>query len=229
MSLKGLFNTRWPGVALFDLDGTLIDSVPDIAAAVDQTLQQLGRSAAGQDAVRQWVGNGSAVLVRRALAGQRNWESADPKKQELFNDALKIFYSNYEKVNGEQSVVYHGVRECLAHLSANKCRMAVVTNKPHRFVAPLLEKMKLAQWFQLTLGGDSLPTLKPDPQPLLHAMGELKGTRGTTVMVGDSVTDVNAAQAAGIPIIAVRYGYNAGPRLETLGPQAVVDSLIELL
>ena len=229
MSLKGLFNPRWPGVALFDLDGTLVDSAPDLAAAVDQMLEHLGRTPAGLDKVRNWVGNGAAVLVRRALAGQTDWQPARPKDDALFNDALAIFYHAYGQINGRHSVVFDGVTECLTQLKQQGCRLAVVTNKPEQFVAPLLEQLDLAHWFELTVGGDTLPVKKPDPTPLLHAMTRLGGSRGTTVMVGDSAADVNAAIAAGIPCVAVRYGYNFGGPVDALGADAVVDSLTELL
>lgn len=229
MSLAGLFSPRWPGVALFDLDGTLVDSAPDLAAAVDQMLQHLGRSPVGIDRVREWVGNGASVLVRRALARQTDWEPAQPKDDALFHDALAIFFHAYEQINGQNAVVYEGVEACLAKLKEHGCKLAVVTNKPEQFVAPLLEQMGLDHWFDLSIGGDTLPVKKPDPTPLLHAMEALGGTRGTTVMVGDSSADIDAALAAGLPCVAVRYGYNFGQPVDALGADAVVDSLAELL
>ncbi|PSF05232.1 phosphoglycolate phosphatase [Marinobacter fuscus] len=229
MSLAGLFNSRWPGTALFDLDGTLVDSAPDLAAAVDQMLEHLGRTPAGLDKVRNWVGNGAAILVRRALAGDSNWEPAKPKDDALFEDALAIFYLAYGQINGRHAVVFDGVQECLEHLKQQGCRLAIVTNKPDQFVAPLLRHTGLDRWFELTVGGDTLAVKKPDPAPLLHAMEHLGGTPGTTVMVGDSAADINAARAAGIPCVAVRYGYNFGSPVDSLGADAVVDSLAELL
>ncbi len=229
MSLAGLFSPRWPGVALFDLDGTLVDSAPDLAAAVDQMLEHLGRTPVGIDRVREWVGNGASVLVRRALARQTDWEPAQPKDDALFNDALAIFFHAYGQINGRHAVVYDGVEACLARLKEHGCKLAVVTNKPEQFVAPLLEQMGLDHWFDLSVGGDTLPVKKPDPTPLLHAMEALGGTRGTTVMVGDSSADIDAALAAGLPCVAVRYGYNFGQSVDALGADAVVDSLAELL
>ena len=229
MSLKGLFNPRWPGVALFDLDGTLVDSAPDLAAAVDQMLEHLGRKPAGLEKVRNWVGNGAGILVRRALADKTDWEPAALKDEILYNDALEIFYHAYGQINGRNAVVFDGVTECLNHLRSLRCKMAVVTNKPDRFVAPLLNKTGLDQYFRIWVGGDTLEVKKPDPAPLLYAMEQLGGTRGTTVMVGDSAADVNAAQAASIPCVAVRYGYNFGGSVNSLGADAVVDSLAQLL
>lgn len=229
MSLKGLFNTRWPGCALFDLDGTLVDSAPDLAAAVDQMLAHLGRSPAGLANVRHWVGNGSGVLVRRALARQIDWAPPTAKDDALYSDAMAMFYHAYQQLNGQQAMVFDGVTDCLVHLKALGCRMAVVTNKPDQFVAPLLQQTGLAHYFDVIVGGDTLAVKKPDPAPLLHAMQQLGGTRGTTVMVGDSAADVSAARAAGIPCVAVRYGYNFGSSVDSLGADAVVDSLTELL
>jgi len=229
MSLAGLFNARWPGVALFDLDGTLVDSAPDLAAAVDRTLEQLGRKPAGIEQVRKWVGHGSPILMRRALAGKADWEPASASDDALFDDALKLLYQNYQQLNGQYSTVFPGVEACLEALNERGCPMAVVTNKPEQFVAPLLEQMGIEHHFQLIVGGDTLSTKKPDPAPLLHAMEALQGSRGTTVMVGDSAADVNAALEAGIPCVAVTYGYNFGSSVQTLGADAVVDSLSELL
>lgn len=229
MSLAGLFNDRWPGVALFDLDGTLVNSAPDLAAAVDLTLEQLGRKPVGLEQVHQWVGHGSPVLIRRALAGKADWEPATLNDDALFDDALALFYQNYQQFNGQYSTVYPGVEACLDALNDRGCRMAVVTNKPEQFVAPLLEQMGLEHHFQLVIGGDTLSTKKPDSAPLLHAMEKLQGSRGVTVMVGDSAADVGAAQAAGIPCVVVTYGYNFGRSVHTLGADAVVDSLSELL
>lgn len=229
MSLAGLFNARWPGVALFDLDGTLVDSAPDLAAAVDNTLEQLGRKPAGLAQVRQWVGHGSPILIRRALAGKADWDPPSATDDAPFNDALALFFNHYRQLNGTRAGVYPGVSACLDALQQRGCRMAVVTNKPEQFVTPLLKQLGLDQYFQLLVGGDTLSTKKPDPAPLLHAMNALQGSRGTTVMIGDSGADVSAAQAAGIPCVAVTYGYNFGQPVQSLGADAVVDSLSELL
>lgn len=226
---KRTFTSLWPGVALFDLDGTLVDSAPDLAAAVDQMLDTLGREPAGQEKVRQWVGNGAQVLIRRALTGRVDWEQAEPLDDALFNDALNQFYVSYEALNGDRSTVFDGVEACLQRLRQHGCRLAVVTNKPERFVAPLLERMGLEHWFEMIIGGDTLTVKKPDAEPLLLAMRTLGGSPGTTVMIGDSAADAEAAHNAGLPSILVRYGYNYGPPVDELGADVVVDSLTELL
>lgn len=229
MSLAGLFNPRWPGVALFDLDGTLVDSAPDLAEAVDTMLEQLGRRKAGVDNVRHWVGNGATILVRRALAGKADWEPANPRDEALFKDAMSLFFYAYEKLNGKHARLYEGVEPCLKQLTDYGCKLGIVTNKPERFVAPLLEKMGIDHYFLISIGGDTLPVKKPDPAPLIHAMEALGGTRGTTVMIGDSAADTDAARAAGIPCVAVRYGYNFGAPADSLHADATVDSLTQLL
>ncbi|MFW5824689.1 MAG: phosphoglycolate phosphatase [Marinobacter sp.] len=223
------FTSLWPDVALFDLDGTLVDSAPDLAAAIDETLMALDRPPAGREKVRQWVGNGAGILVRRALTGRVDWENAEPLDEALFRDASEQFFRFYERLNGDCSTVFEGVEPCLQRLHDHGCRMAVVTNKPEQFVHPLLERMGLEHWFEMVIGGDTLPTKKPDAEPLLLPMRKLGGTPGTTVMVGDSDADARAAFNAGLPAILVRYGYNYGTPVDELGAEMVVDSLTELL
>ena len=229
MEPRRCFTSLWPGVALFDLDGTLVDSAPDLAAAIDDMLTALGRPPAGQEKVRQWVGNGAQILVRRALTGRADWENAEPVDDALFRDASEQFYQSYETLNGSCSTVFEGVEACLQRLHDTDCRMAVITNKPERFVRPLLERMGLEHWFEMIIGGDTLPVKKPDAEPLLLAMRTLGGTPGTTVMIGDSRADAEAARNAGLPAVLVRYGYNYGPPVDELGAEVVVDSLTELL
>jgi phosphoglycolate phosphatase len=229
MTVKGFFNTRWPAAALFDLDGTLADSALDLVAAVNQTLERLDRPPAGIDQVRQWIGHGAAVLIRRALAGTAGWQPASAADDALFEEAMTLFFKYYETANGQHAKVYPGVMECLNRLQQMDCPMAIVTNKPEQFVAPLLEQLKLDGYFQLIIGGDTLASKKPDPEPLLYAMRALNGRPATTVMVGDSAADVQAAKAAGISCVAVTYGYNFGNPVRALGANVVVDSLSELL
>jgi phosphoglycolate phosphatase len=229
VSLAGLFNPRWPAVALFDLDGTLVDSAPDLAAAVDIMLAQLGRPKAGVGRVRDWVGNGASVLVRRALAGRADWAPATPQDEALFKDALSLFFRAYEQANGQHARLYEGVLTCLERLADFDCRLGIVTNKPEQFVAPLLERMGIDHYFRISVGGDTLPVKKPEPAPLIHAMEALGGTLGTTVMIGDSAADISAARAANMPCVAVRYGYNFGASADSLRADATVDSLAQLL
>lgn len=229
MKLDKHFKNGWPETVLFDLDGTLVDSAPDLAIAVDQMLIALKRAPAGQDNVRQWVGNGAAVLVRRALAGRFDHEQAPGVDEVGFNDALDHFFRYYADANGRQARVYDGVLTFLQALDERSCRLGVVTNKPAAFTRPLLARMDLADWFPVTVSGDTLTVRKPDPAPIHHAIEQLGGDPASTLMVGDSVTDIRAARNAGVAVAAVRYGYNYGEPIDTLGADFVVDSLAELL
>ncbi len=224
--MRRLFAGRDPALVLFDLDGTLVDSVPDLAAATDRMLLALGREAAGVERVRTWVGNGAQVLVKRALSGQQAVADIEPA---LFEQALQLFLAFYGQATSQASVLYPGVGACLEGLKARGIEMGVVTNKPIRFTRPMLEGFGIAQYFSLVLGGDSLPTRKPDPAMLLHAMAHCRVTPGETLMVGDSSNDVGAARAAGCPVACVPYGYNHGEPIATAQPDLIVARLDQLL
>lgn len=229
MVLTSLLKGRRPTAVLFDLDGTLVDSVPDLAAATDEMLRRLGRTPAGEAQVRLWVGNGAAMLVRRALAG-----GTDPDRLAALDDqdlelALGVFFDAYQQCNGAHSRVYEGVSPLLETLRAQSVRLGVVTNKPARFTGPLLERMGLAGHFDIMVSGDTLATKKPDPAPLIHAVQTLGSSVESSLMVGDSINDILAARAAGMPVVAVSYGYNHGRDIRDEGADLVVDSLMELL
>lgn len=148
-----LFPGTLPRLVMFDLDGTLIDSVPDLAAAVDRMLLELGRPPAGLEAVRHWVGNGAQVLVRRALAGGIEHDAVDDV---LAEQGLALFMEAYAESH-ELTVVYPGVKDTLRWLQKQGVEMALITNKPERFVAPLLDQMKIGRYFRWIIGGDTLP------------------------------------------------------------------------
>lgn len=218
-----------PALAMFDLDGTLVDSVPDLAAAVDQMLHQLGRAAAGEEQVRQWVGNGAAMLVRRALAGRFDGEEVAALTDADIADPLALFMAAYGGNSCQHSGLYPGVEPCLQELQRRGVKMAVVTNKPEQFVEPLLQARGIADYFDLILGGDSLENKKPHPQPLLHCLEHFGVGAARALMVGDSGNDILAAQAARVAVAAVTYGYNQGKSVTDFGPDWVVDNLVELV
>ena len=213
-------------VILFDLDGTLIDSVPDLALAINEMLRELGRSPYDEETIRFWIGNGSAMLVRRALAGSR--EIPEGFDEELYARAHAIFLERYARVLARATRPYPQVPETLELLKARGYRMAIVTNKPGQFVAPILERLGLAEYFDLIVGGEDLPVKKPDPAPLLYACEELGVSPGKALMVGDSANDILAAKSAGIPVLAVAYGYTHGTPVEEYGPDRVVERFGEL-
>lgn len=218
MQLTGL------GAVLFDLDGTLVDSAPDLALAVDAMLLELDRPPAGEARVRQWVGNGAQRLVKRALTGQME---AEPPP-ELFERALPRFFHHYEASLCVKSMLYPGVREGLRRMRRQGLKLAVVTNKPARFVAPLLSALDIRQDFAVLVGGDTLAEKKPHPAPLVYAAEQLGQRLDRTLMVGDSRNDVLAARRASMPVVCVPYGYNHGEDIRRTEPDAVVEDLCEL-
>ncbi|MGY4533579.1 phosphoglycolate phosphatase [Pseudomonas sp. TE3786] len=216
---------RMPRLVMFDLDGTLIDSVPDLAAAVDQMLKQLKRPAAGIEQVRTWVGNGVRVLVRRALAGDMDHATVSEEDTE---QALAIFMELYAD-NHALSTLYPGVRVTLKWLKSQGIEMALITNKPERFVGPLLDEMRIGRYFRWIIGGDTLPQQKPDPAALNVVMQMAEVSAAEAIFVGDSRSDVLAAKAAGVQCIALSYGYNHGRPIAEEDPALVIDDLRELL
>jgi len=219
--------TTPPQLIMLDLDGTLVDSVPDIAIAVDQMLIQLDRPAAGEARVRDWVGNGASMLVSRALAN-----SLDPQPMhlegELFDAAYMAFLKAYADVNGRHAQLYPGVEAALERWSQQRIPLAVVTNKPLMFTKVLLKSLNLSRYFHFVIGGDSLPLKKPDPSQLLHVIKELDAEAGACWMIGDSKNDVQAARAAQCKIACVSYGYNHGENIADSEPDLLVDRLDKL-
>jgi phosphoglycolate phosphatase len=215
---------RTPRMLLIDLDGTLVDSVPDLAYCVDGTLQALGMPSAGEAAVRNWVGNGVERLLRRALTGQMEGEP----EEGLINRARPLFMALYEKNISVRSRVYAGVREGLEDFRKRAFRLGCVTNKAARFTEPLLRDLGLDHYFEIVVSGDSLPQQKPHPMPLLHAAEQLGVDCQDALMVGDSRSDVKAARAAGFQVVCVTYGYNHGEDIRTYRPDAVIDALDEI-
>jgi phosphoglycolate phosphatase len=213
-----------PKMILIDLDGTLVDSVPDLAYCVDETMVRLGRPPHGEAAVRNWVGNGVERLVRRALLGQLEGE---PEEAD-YARAYPIFLELYAENTSKRSGLYPGVREGLDYLLANGYPLGCVTNKAAQFTLPLLRDLGVLDAFGLVVSGDTLPEKKPHPAPLLHAATHFGVAPADALMVGDSVSDVKAARAAGFGIVCLSYGYNHGRDIREANPDAVIDSMAEL-
>ncbi|MEK1906742.1 MAG: phosphoglycolate phosphatase [Pseudomonas sp.] len=210
---------------MFDLDGTLVDSVPDLAAAIDRMLGQLDRPPAGVEQVRDWVGNGARVLVRRALAGGIEHAAVGDAETEQALELFNLAYAGSHNL----SRVYPGVTATLKWLKKQGVELALITNKPERFVAPLLDEMKLGRYFRWIIGGDTLPQQKPDPAALLHVM-RLAGVEARhALFVGDSRNDVLAARAASVPCVGLSYGYNHGRPIAEEEPALVLNDLRQLL
>jgi phosphoglycolate phosphatase len=220
----------WRGRAfaalLFDLDGTLLDTVRDIALALNRTLEERSIEPLSEEAVRRMIGRGSPMLIERAAASSgRVLDAATHAAM------LERFFHHYDEV--EQSDAgsarpFAGAAEGLRALHGAGFRTAVVTNKHHRFAAGLLDRLGLAPFVDVVIGGDSCPRRKPDPLPLLVACERLGVGPSAALMVGDSVNDVDAARAAGMPIACVSYGYNEGRDPRTLDCDVLLDSLADL-
>ncbi|MBF0181947.1 MAG: phosphoglycolate phosphatase [Magnetococcales bacterium] len=214
---------------LFDLDGTLVDSAPDLWGAMNHVLTSRGREPLPLDQVRHLVGNGARTLLARGFWG----EGAEPPNgDDAFEEAVAAFLDHYRLHLVDHSRPYPGVPEALESLTRQGIPLAVVTNKPERFARSMLEQLGMASRFALVVGGDTLPTRKPDPAPLHHALESLGAPAGLGVMVGDSEVDLEAARNAGIPVILHARGYNRGIDVRQLRPDRVMehfDQLSELL
>ena len=213
-----------PRLVALDLDGTLVDTVPDIAWCIDRTMPRFGVPPRGEALVRRWVGNGVERLVERALTGGTD----GPAEPALLREACGVFLDLYARHGRDRSRVYPGVREGVAALRAHGAALACITNKPRTPAVDLLAHLELLDAFVLVIGGDSLARRKPDPLPLLHACSELGTGAGDSVFVGDSINDVQAARAAGMRVACVSYGYNHGRDISEAAPDAVIGSLEEL-
>ncbi|MCB1924776.1 MAG: phosphoglycolate phosphatase [Gammaproteobacteria bacterium] len=213
-----------PQMILIDVDGTLVDSVPDLAYCVDEMMKRLGRPVHGEAKVRNWVGNGVERLVRRALVGKLDGEPSD----EDFERAYPIFLELYADNTSKRSCLYPGVREGLDYLQAQGYRLGCVTNKAAQFTLPLLKDLGVHDAFGIIVAGDTLAVKKPDPGPLLHAAEHFGVAPANALMIGDSKSDVTAARAAGFQIVCMSYGYNHGEDIRDYAPDAVIDSMDEL-
>jgi phosphoglycolate phosphatase len=207
---------------LFDLDGTLIDTAPDINAALNHGLAVAGLDGVDERLTRHWVGHGGQVLVQEALRHQGGSEDRLP-------DVLREFIDYYEAHIADHSVPYPHVVESLRALRARGARLAVVTNKRTRLSIPLLEALDLADLFHTVVCGDTTDRPKPAADPALHACAVLGVDVGDALFVGDSETDVACARAAGCPVVVVPDGYNHGVPARELGADAVIDSFQELV
>ena len=221
---------HWRGqplaAVLFDLDGTLLDTVADIALALNRTMLEYGYNPLAESDVRRMIGRGSPILIERAAAAQGR--RLDDAAQAAMLERFFHHYGELEESNEDRARPYPGAVESLHAVHRAGVRTAVVTNKQHRFADALLRRLGLAGWVDAVVGGDTCERRKPDPQPLLFACESLQVRLSESLMVGDSVNDVQAARAAGIPVVCVSYGYNEGRDPRTLDCDSLLDSLADL-
>ena len=213
-----------PELIVIDLDGTLIDSAPDLAFAASEMLSRLGRAKVAEERVRKWIGNGAGMLVKRALTGEI-WPEEDPPE---FQRALDVFSEIYTDNVSVRSSLYPGVIEGLQQLGKAGFNLACVTNKHSRFTRPLMERTGLGRYFDYVGCGDDFEHLKPHPLSLLKTAERFDVAPEQSLMIGDSSNDVQAARAAGFRVFCVPYGYHNGLRVEDLNADLIIDSLADL-
>ena len=208
---------------LFDLDGTLLDTAPDLAAAANAMLADLGLPARDPAAIATYIGRGIPALVHRSLTGSLDG-TADAS---LFERALRLFERRYAEESGRRAEPYPGVVQGLTRIRALRLGIGCVTNKAGRFTQELLDRKGLARFFGCVVSGDTLARKKPDPLPVVHACDLLGAHPRDALLIGDSLNDVLAARAAGCAVWCVPYGYNEGRPVGTLDCDAIVGDLVE--
>jgi phosphoglycolate phosphatase len=209
--------------AIIDLDGTMLDTVPDFELALNGMRAELALPPIGQETIKPMVGKGSEKLIRDVLS----LDLPPGRVTELYEQAFASYQRHYLAINGERSEMYQGVKEGLQSLKEQGLRIACVTNKPIAFAKPLLAQTGLAGYFELVYGGDSLARKKPDPLPLLQVCRDFGLEPGQVVAIGDSSNDAEAARAAGCFVLTVPYGYNHGRPVHEIDSDGIVDSLLD--
>ncbi|MDQ7990703.1 MAG: phosphoglycolate phosphatase [Candidatus Dactylopiibacterium sp.] len=212
-----------PRAIFFDLDGTLVDSVPDLAEAARRMLADLGEPARSDAEVATFVGKGIPVMVERALTVGRG-----PVTAARLADAVARFMTHYAGINGQRTRLYPDVAQTLEWLRARGYRLGVVTNKAETFIAPLLRELGILAYMDVLVGGDTLAQKKPDPEPLWHACAAVGVEPGEALMVGDSGNDALCARRAGLPVLLLTYGYNEGVAVDTEDCDGLLSTLAGL-
>ena len=210
---------------IFDFDGTLIDSVPDLTLAINKMLSYYKLKPLTIEEATPFIGNGVKILVERAL---KHALPTVKVTKELFDKALEIYSSAYREALCVETYLYPGVLETLKYLHNKEYTLAICTNKPIEFIEPILDELSIKQFFKYWIGGDSLPDKKPDGAPLLHIAAKMNIDVKKCVMIGDSKNDILAAQNAGMESIGVSYGYNYNEHISDYNPTKVVDNFAEL-
>ncbi|WP_067519042.1 phosphoglycolate phosphatase [Endozoicomonas ascidiicola] len=216
-------------LVMYDLDGTLVESVPDLAVALDKMLLALDLPPAGESKTRLWVGNGIPSLVKRAIADDAHGDQPGRVNDTLFEKGFDLFRQHYGEELGMHSHLFPGIVPFLEAMHQRGIPQAVITNKSEQFSHRLLQIMGIDHFFEAVIGGDSLPEKKPHPMPLLHVMKHFDVSAHQALMIGDSISDVRAARAAGVKVIGLPYGYNHGEPIGTANPDLVISSLSSLL
>ncbi|APC96555.1 HAD-IA family hydrolase [Francisella frigiditurris] len=209
----------------FDLDGTLISSSRDITLAINKMLETFSLPAVDIETIENIIGKGYPTTVRKVLSlfieDFGHIETIAPK-------AIEIVSKTYKQLDGANTILFPNVLEILEYFQSKNIKMALVTNKDEKAAIKIISNLKLSDFFEITIGGDSTKYYKPHPLPLLHAMKELNAKAEESIMVGDSINDYLCANEAGVKTILISHGYNNGVNLKDLKPFAFIDNLIEL-
>ncbi len=214
-------------VLLFDLDGTLVDSAPDLALALNRTLLDLAKPQYEEQVIRRWVGTGAKVLIEHALSA--SLKKGEKLNSALVNDALAIFLKHYKNCLSDHSTLYQDVKKSLIILKTLGYRLAIITNKNTAFTQPILQDLGIVDLFELLISGDTLAQKKPHPAQLHYALAQLNASAEQCVMIGDSKNDILAAKAANIDCVGLTYGYNYGEDISKYQPNWCFDTFAELL
>lgn len=218
-------NYKEKKLIIFDLDGTLIDSVPDLTLAVNEMLSHYNLNPLSLEEVTPMVGNGVSKLVKRAL--QKVLQSNDID-EDLLNEAIDIYFKAYADAVCEETYLYPGVKETLGYLTKKDYALAICTNKPTNFIEPIINKLEVKKYFKYWIGESDDLEKKPNAAPLLHIANKMDTPVEQSIMVGDSKNDILAAQNADMHSIGVSYGYNYNTHISEFNPTTVVDKFDEL-
>lgn len=213
-----------PQAILFDLDGTLVDSAPDLFEAIHLTFSQLKLECPTKENIRQWIGNGVDKLLHRSLTLSLDGLAASAD----FLWARQIFFDQYQKQSGKYSTLYPDVLRLLRKLHQQKILLACITNKNRQFTIPLLEQLNIKKYFDVIVCGDDLSNKKPHPEPLIYAAKKLNVNVKQCLMVGDSISDIQAAKNAGAAIVCVDYGYSQGTDLKLMNVNATISNISQI-
>ena len=214
---------------MFDLDGTLIETAPEIADAVNLTLREVGLRSVTQQQVNDWIGHGTLELLIQALAYTQRISDQQVRNSPELPGMAATFNKHYQQCCGTRSHLYPQVRETLTALRKLDVRLAVVTNKESRFTHTVLEAHSLTAMFDVVVSGDTLPVKKPNPAGIAHCLGLFKATPERSLFVGDSSIDIATARNAGVAVWALPYGYNMGEPIEAASPDRVIADISALL
>ncbi len=218
-------NFRDKKLLIFDFDGTLINSVPDLTLAINTMLTHYNLPAVPVEEVAPFIGNGARTLVKRALKHSMKEATIT---DEFFEEAFQDYLKSYGEVPCEDTYLYPGVIETLQYLDNKEYKMVICTNKPFAFIKPILDHLEIKKYFKIWIGEDSLPETKPNAAPLLYLAKEMNLNKEHCVMIGDSKNDILAAHNADMQNIGLTYGYNYNEHIADYNPTIIVDDFAEL-